>query len=297
MTESWLGGAVAEGRLAELRVRIASGRARGWPAPALASLHQGGETPYRFYLRRQAKAAEGLGIALRAIPIEPAAGTAALAATLRSLSAERSVHGVIVEHPLPPPVDFGVALSALDPAKDIDGVGFESLGRLVTGAPLHVPAVAAAALRLARAHGARFAGRTVAVLGRSPTVGLPLALLLLARGEGGDASLLVGHSRTAELGAFLRPAEYIFSCVGRPGLLTRENVPRGARIIDVGVSSVEDPARPGGVRPVGDADAQGLEGWAKAITPVPGGVGPVTVAELMANVVAAWERQCAAGGP
>jgi methylenetetrahydrofolate dehydrogenase (NADP+) / methenyltetrahydrofolate cyclohydrolase len=126
------------------------------------------------------------------------------------------------------------------------------------------------------------------VLGRSVTVGLPLAILLASPPPGANAQVTVLHSRSGDLARGLRGARTIFSCVGRPGLLTRANVPEGAQVIDVGLSSVPDPERPGSQKPAGDADADALDGWAGGLTPVPGGVGPVTVAELMASTVRAW---------
>jgi len=208
---------------------------------------------------------------------------------LRSLAEDDGVDGVLVEHPLPPPFDFQRALARLPPRKDVDGVSATSLGLLVAGRPVHAPAVARAALAIALHYEVPLSGSRVAVVGRSETVGLPLALLLLGRERWGNATVTVAHSRTPDLRAALEGASVIFSCVGRPGLLDRTVVPRGAVVIDVGISSVPDPARPGQQRSVGDANAADLEGWAGGLTPVPGGVGPVTVAELMASVVDAWQ--------
>ncbi len=286
---------MAEALRAEVVRSLEAGRRRGWPAPTLASVHLDAGTPYAFYLDRQRRAAEELGIAFRAVPLRPPADAAVLARILEGLESDPSVHGIIVEHPLPAGLDFHGALDRLSPEKDVDGVGVRNLGALLSGRPGHAPAVARAAIALARHYGLRLEGRPVAVLGRSATVGLPLALLLLARGAGGDATVTVAHSRTADLRAALAGSEVIFSCVGRPGLLGRENVPKGAAVIDVGVSSVPDPQRPGGSRIAGDADPAALEGWAGALTPVPGGVGPVTVAQLMANTIDGWVRQLGRG--
>jgi methylenetetrahydrofolate dehydrogenase (NADP+)/methenyltetrahydrofolate cyclohydrolase len=153
--------------------------------------------------------------------------------------------------------------------------------------------VAQAAVDIARHYRLPIAGERVVVLGRSETVGLPLALLLAGRGPGGNATVTVLHSRSPDLKESLSKARTIFSCVGHPGLLTRATVPEGAHVVDVGVSSVPDPARPGAAKAVGDADAAALDGWAASLTPVPGGVGPVTVAELMASTVRAWTLQVA----
>lgn len=129
------------------------------------------------------------------------------------------------------------------------------------------------------------------VIGRSSTVGRPLALLLSARGESGDATVTLAHSRTLRLPETLAGSEVVVSCAGVPGLLHRDVVPTGSVVVDVGLSSVADSSTPSGFRAAGDADAVSLEGWVEALTPVPGGVGPVTAAQLMWNVVTGWERQ------
>ncbi len=262
----------------------------GTRPPTLASVHRGLPTPFGFYRRQQARAAAAAGIRFRDEPLPPDAGPAELAALVERLDADPSVHAVLLEHPLPPPFDFGTAIAHLRPDKDVDGVGAANLGALLDGRARHAPAVALAAVEIARHYRLPFEGEPVAVVGRSATVGLPLALLLAARPPGADATVTVAHSKTADLQGALARARTIFSCAGRPGLLRRAVVPEGAAIVDVGLSSVPDPDRPGGVRAVGDADGADLDGWAEALTPVPGGVGPVTVAALMRSTVDAWER-------
>ncbi|HTP55614.1 MAG TPA: bifunctional 5,10-methylenetetrahydrofolate dehydrogenase/5,10-methenyltetrahydrofolate cyclohydrolase [Thermoplasmata archaeon] len=258
------------------------------PIPTLVSVHRGVDSPFRFYLKRQAKAASALGIGFRDEALAPGDGPAELGARLRALDRDPTVHGVLVEHPLPEPFDFLTAIEELRPEKDVDGVGPRNLGRLAAQRPVHVPAVAQAAFDIAKHYRLPVDGARVAVVGRSETVGRPLALLLAGRPPGGNATVTIVHSKSPDLKGCLAPVETIFSCVGRPGLLHRGVVPRGAHVVDVGVSSVPDPARPGMVRGVGDADAESLEGWAGSLTPVPGGVGPVTVAELMTSTVRAW---------
>jgi methylenetetrahydrofolate dehydrogenase (NADP+)/methenyltetrahydrofolate cyclohydrolase len=289
MTERLEGKPVAEAIRQRTRTRIEAGLAQGWRKPQLVSVHLGLPTPYYFYLKNQERAATQAGIEFRSEALPAGSGQVELEARLAALEADPAVDGVIVEHPLPAPFDFSQALSRLSPAKDVDGVGWVNLGRLVSGTAVQVPAVDLAGMAIAEHYHIPVSGRRVAVLGRSTTVGLPLALLLLAKGARGDATVLIGHSRTPNLAQALEHTELIMTCVGKPGLLNRSNVPKGAAIIDVGLSSVPDPTKPGGVRAVGDADAADLEGWASALTPVPGGVGPVTVAELMSNALHAWE--------
>lgn len=256
-------------------------------SPSLVSVHRDVDSPFRFYLKRQARAAQAVGIQFREERIPPEGPAGSLVDRLRALDADESVDGVLLEHPLPAPFDFVDAIATLRPEKDVDGVGPRNLGLLVAQRPIHVPAVARAAIAIARHYHAPMDGEPVAVLGRSDTVGLPLALALVGRAEGIHATVTVAHSRTRDLARAVASARTIFSCVGHPGLLNRSVVPEGAYVIDVGLSSVPDPSAPGGARAVGDADAASLDGWAGGLTPVPGGVGPVTVAELMDAVVRA----------
>ena len=289
MTVQLLGKAIADG-LNEASRSTTSRVPSNEPSPSLVSVHRGLDTPFRFYLRRQAKAAESVGIRFRDEALPPSSGPAELQVRLRALDQDPTVHAVLLEHPLPSPFDFYGAVAALRPEKDVDGVGPENLGRLVAQRPIHVPAVARAAVRIAQHYRLPLEGEPVVVLGRSETVGLPLALLLAGKAEGFHATVTIVHSRTRDLPKAMADARTIFSCVGRPGLLDRHNVPEGAHIVDVGISSVPDPAKPGASMAVGDADARALDGWAGSLTPVPGGVGPVTVAQLMANCIDAWRR-------
>jgi methylenetetrahydrofolate dehydrogenase (NADP+) / methenyltetrahydrofolate cyclohydrolase len=288
VTQRLEGAPVAAALDAATRSALAA-RGSAEPLPTLASVHRGVDSPFQFYRRRQVRAAQALGIQFRDETLPPGAGQAELVDRLRELNRDPSVHAVLVEHPLPAPFDFGSAIGELRPEKDVDGVGAANLGRLLEARPMHVPAVAAAALDIARHYRLPLDGEPVVVVGRSETVGLPLAILLAARPPGPNATVTIAHSRTRDLRRVVSNARAIFSCAGRPGLLTREVVPEGTAVVDVGISSVPDPTRPGSSRTVGDADPGSLEGWASALTPVPGGVGPVTVAELMRSVTRAWE--------
>ncbi len=289
MTARLEGRPVAEAIDRASRASIAS-VGGGTPPPSLVSVHRGVDSPFRFYLRRQAKAATALGIAFRDASLDPGDGPEELSATLRSLDRDPAVHAVLVEHPLPAPFDFYRSLDELRPEKDVDGVGARNLGRLLEHRPVHIPAVAQAAVAIARHYRLPLEGEATVVLGRSTTVGLPLAILLATPPPGANAAVTVLHSRSGELATRLAGARTIFSCVGKPGLLHRGNVPEGAHIVDVGLSTIPDPEHPGSSLGVGDADARSLDGWAGSLTPVPGGVGPVTVAELMASTVRAWQR-------
>ncbi len=289
------GGPVAE-RLDRATRAVVDARPAGSAAPSLVSVHRGVDSPFRFYLRRQERAAAALGITFRDVALPPGAGPEELGGTLAGLDRDPSVHGILVEHPLPAPFDFLRAVDGLRPEKDVDGVSPRNLGRLIAHRPVRVPAVALAALEIARHYRLPLDGEPTVVLGRSTTVGLPLALLLAGPPPGANAAVTVLHSRSGPLAERLRGARTIFSCVGQPGLLDRSNVPEGAHVVDVGLSSAPDPERPGRSKAVGDANAGALDGWAGSLTPVPGGVGPVTVARLMASTVQSWRALTAEAG-
>lgn len=266
----------------------------GDPPATLASVHRGVESPFQFYRRSQVRAAQSVGIQFRDEALGPDASQQELDDRVRHLDHDPTVHAILLEHPLPSPLDFREAISRVRTEKDVDGVGPVNLGRLLSGDPVHAPPVALAALAIARHYALPIQGEPVTVIGRSETVGLPLAMLLAARPPGPNATVTIAHSQTRDLRRALSDARTIFSCAGKPGLLTREVVPEGASIVDVGLSSVPDSSRTRGQRAVGDANPTSLEGWVKDLTPVPGGVGPVTVAELMRSAARAWDLQLAA---
>ena len=211
----------------------------------------------------------------RTTPRPPPSGRA-----LQRLSADDTVHGIILQVPLPPGVDGVELATAIAPEKDVDGANPVSLGRLTAGLPAFAPATAAAVLRILDDHGVELAGRRAVVVGRSLVVGKPAAMLLLAR----DATVTVCHSRTRDLAARTSEAEILVAAVGRPRMLGAEHVAPGAVVVDVGTTPDEN----GNL--VGDVDAEAVMGRAGALTPVPGGVGPVTTALLLHNTVTAAAR-------
>ena len=295
MTRRLLGKPVSEALLQEVRSTV-TGRAAGRPPPLLASVHVGTGGPFAFYLKQQERNALAAGIAFRDVPLPERTTTQELRGQVRTLQADPTVHAVLVQHPLPLGVEFQTAVDELSPEKDVDGVGSVNLGRLVEGQHAHAPAVALAVLDILRHYSVATRSRRVAVIGRSSTVGRPLALLLSAKAESGDATVTIAHSHTPRLAEALAGQEIIISCAGAPGLLTRAEVPQGCVVIDVGLSSAVDASAPSGFRAVGDADGSSLDGWVESFTPVPGGVGPVTAARLMKSVVAGWEM-LTGGGP
>jgi methylenetetrahydrofolate dehydrogenase (NADP+)/methenyltetrahydrofolate cyclohydrolase len=230
-----------------------------------------------WYVRSLQRAADKVGI--RCLVEKPAATE--IAASLDTLSGTADVHGVMCQTPLPPGLTLAEVGAHIDVAKDVDGANPESLGRLAAGvADTFAPATAAAVLEILHAEQVPLSGRHAVVVGRSTVVGKPAALLLLAE----NATVTVCHSRTADLPAVTRGADILVAAVGRPKMLGAEYVSPGTIVIDVGTNPTED----GGL--VGDVDADAVADTVEAITPVPGGVGPVTTALLLRNVVVAAER-------
>ena len=247
--------------------------------PSLALVLATADESAAWYTRAIVRAGEKIGLDVRVERLADDASATDVRSAVARLSADDTVHGIIVQTPLPPGVDFVEIAEAIAPEKDVDGANPVSLGRLTAGLPAFAPATAAAVLRLLDDHGVELAGRRAVVVGRSLVVGKPAAMLLLAR----DATVTICHSRTKDLAARTSEADVLVAAVGRPRMLGAEHVGPGAVVIDVGTTPDEN----GNL--VGDVDAEAVMGRAGAVTPVPGGVGPVTTALLLHNTVTAAE--------
>jgi methylenetetrahydrofolate dehydrogenase (NADP+)/methenyltetrahydrofolate cyclohydrolase len=279
---------LAAGIRAEVAVRAADLTARLGRAPGLVAVLVGDDPANASYAQAKGKAARQCGVDFRLVSLGEAAGTAAAVAEVRALAADPAVDAILVELPLPAGYDRLAIEDAIDPARDADGVTSTSQGHLLAGAPGPRPATALAVMALVAASGVELAGREAVVVGRSVVVGKPVAMLLLAA----NATVTVAHSRTRDLVAVTRRAEVLIGATGVPGLLTAEHVRPGAVVIDVGTTWVEDGA---GGRLVGDVrDDEALRAVAGAVTPVPGGVGPVTTALLLRNVLDLAEARASA---
>ena len=271
------------GLAADIRARVsasAAALASVGRQPRLAVVVATGDESTAWYVRSIAAAATKVGIACDIVNLGEAADGGEITAALRRLSDDPSVHGIILQTPLPVGVRFVQAASAIDPAKDVDGANPASLGRLAAGLPAFAPATAQAVVALLEHHDIPVAGRTAVVMGRSTVVGKPLAHLLLDR----DATVTVCHSRTVNLAEATSRADILIAAVGRPGLITKEHVDPEAVVIDVGTNATDD----GGL--VGDVDPA-VEGHVAGLTPVPGGVGPVTTALLLEHTVRAAKEE------
>jgi methylenetetrahydrofolate dehydrogenase (NADP+) / methenyltetrahydrofolate cyclohydrolase len=266
----------------EIRARVTVSAAAlieaGRP-PKLAVVVATADESTAWYVRSIAGAAAKVGIACDIVSPEGATSGEEIAATLRRLSGDPSVHGVILQTPLPPGVSLAQAASAIDPDKDVDGASPNSLGRLAARLPAFPPATAQAVVALLDHYRLPMAGRHAVVVGRSTVVGKPVAHLLLDR----DATVTICHSQSANLSDMTRQADVLVAAVGRAGLIKRDHVSPGTVVIDVGTNATED----GGL--AGDVDAA-VEGHVAGLTPVPGGVGPVTVALLLEHTIRAAEK-------
>lgn len=260
--------------------------------PGLAIIQAGDDPASHSYVTRKIAIGERYGIRVVHDRFPAACTREELFAAIRRRNDDPLTHGVIVQLPVPDPIrgcEEEIA-ALISPGKDVDCFHPSNLGLLFRGAPRFIPCTPAGIIYLLKHYGIPTQGKIVAIVGRSLIVGRPLALLLARKGDG-DATVIKCHSRTPDLPALLRLADIVVAAVGVPGVVTGAMLKPGATVVDVGVNRVADPGAPRGYRLVGDADFASVSAVAGAVTPVPGGVGPLTVAMLMHNVIRA-----AAGG-
>ena len=251
--------------------------------PGLAVVIVGRDAPSTVYLEQILRGCARVGIHAEFVHLEGEATEQSVSATLQKLNVDPSVDGVIVQMPLPPTIRLREVIDAIDPAKDIDGIHPLNAGLLRLGYDGFLPATAHAAVEILRRSGIEIAGRDAVVIGRSAVVGMPAAFLPVKE----DATVTVCHSRTRDLADHVRRADIVIVAAGRPGLVTGAMLKPGAVVVDVGINLVDGHI-------VGDVDFASAVGVASAITPVPGGVGPLTNALLLTHLIRAAERQAAA---
>jgi len=247
--------------------------------PGLAAVLVGEDPASRVYVRNKTRACEETGLHSEVHEFPQDVSEGELMACISRLNADRNVHGILVQLPLPQRLDSGRILAAVSPAKDVDGFHAFNLGALVQGRAGFVPGTPVGVMRLLEHAGVAIAGRHAVIVGRSTIVGKPLALLLLQK----DATVTICHSKTRDLASITRQADILIAAVGHAKLVTADMVKPGACVIDVGVNSLPDG------RLAGDVDFAAVKEVAGSITPVPGGVGPMTVAMLIVNTVRAAE--------
>ncbi|HZU06147.1 MAG TPA: bifunctional 5,10-methylenetetrahydrofolate dehydrogenase/5,10-methenyltetrahydrofolate cyclohydrolase [Chloroflexota bacterium] len=285
MTARLLDGRVVARALREqVAAELAAFRAAGGPQPKLAIVQVGAEPAASAYVRSIARAFAAAAMACAVCQLPPDADAAAVLATIRQLDADPTVHGILIQAPLPPPLTLPEAAEAISPAKDVDGLHPLHSGRLAQGRPSVAPCTPEGGLVLLRHYGIPIAGQRAVVVGRGLTVGRPLALLLLNL----DATVTLCHTRTPDLAAITREADLLVAAAGRPGLIRAAMVKPGATVLDFGVNEVDG-------RLVGDVAFDEVRAVAGALTPVPGGTGPVTTAVLLRRVLEAARRQAGRG--
>ena len=294
MAELIEGRAVAEKVYAELRGEIAELKERG-VTPGLAVVLVGDDPASRAYVRSKDKMCRELG--LHSVKLELPAVTTQdeLLARVDELNRDPAVHGILVQSPPPKHIDESAIVRALDPAKDVDGFHPTNVAKLALGdASGFVPCTPLGCQRLLVESGTQISGAHVVVLGRSMIVGKPMAMLLMQKGKQADATVTVVHSRTRNMQEITRSADIIIAAIGQAQFVKAEHVREGAVVIDVGINRVDDASAQRGYRLVGDVAFDEVAPKAAAITPVPGGVGPMTIAMLMANTVKACRQQTSA---
>jgi methylenetetrahydrofolate dehydrogenase (NADP+)/methenyltetrahydrofolate cyclohydrolase len=262
------------------------------PPPCVAFVRVGEDPASVYYVGSKQKKAASVGIESRLLTFPDSISEAPLLKEIETLNQDTSVHGVLVQAPLPAHMDERTVFNAVAPEKDVDGFSTTNLGRLVQEDPsAFVACTPAGILEMIRRHEIQTDGRHVVVLGRSLIVGKPAALLFMRKAAFANATVTVCHSRTRNLADITRQADILIAAIGRPGFVRADMVREGATVIDVGINRVEAPETPKGYRIVGDVDTEAVATRCAAITPVPGGVGLMTVAMLLHNTCKAWKAQ------
>jgi len=259
--------------------------------PALALVRVGEDPASRVYVGTKARACEECGIISRGAHLDQNVSEDKLIGVLHDFNQDDGIDGILLQLPLPRHIDSDRAIATISPEKDVDGFHPESLGRLAAGSPRFVPCTPLGIRELLIRNGVKTAGANVVVLGRSVIVGKPMSLLFSLKGPGGDATVTICHSRSRDLAEHTRRADIIVAAMGVPHFLKADMVREGVVVVDVGINRVDDPGAAKGYRIVGDVDFDAVAPLASMITPVPGGVGPMTVAMLMSNTLAAFRQR------
>jgi len=281
------GTALAAKIRAEVAREVSSLRARG-VVPGLTVVLVGDDPASAVYVGAKEKASREAGMAGETLRLGAETSQQELLALVDRLNADDAVHGILVQMPLPKHIDPEAVIHRIRPDKDVDGFHPVNAGKVLIGeTDGFAPCTPAGVQRMLIEHGVQTRGAECVIVGRSNIVGKPMAALLMQSGAGADATVTICHSRTRDLAAHTRRADILIAAIGRPRMITADMVKPGAVVIDVGVNRIPDASRKSGSRLVGDVDFDGVREVASLITPVPGGVGPMTIAMLLANTVRA----------
>ncbi len=280
----------------ELKPRISKLAGEG-VVPGLAAVLVGENPASQLYVKMKGKASEEMGMAHWTIELPSDVPEARLLQEIGRLNSDPKVHGILVQQPLPDQISVDKAVSAVSPLKDVDCFHPVNVGLVLIGRPRFAPATPSGVIELLMRSGYDPSGRDVVIVGRSNIVGKPLAALLMQKGPKANATVTVVHSGTHELSAHTRRAEILIAAMGSPRFIKADMVNKGAVVIDVGINRVRDESVKSGYRTVGDVDFDAVRPKVEAISPVPGGVGPMTIAMLLSNTVYAAELALRAAGP
>ena len=279
---------------AELRAEVAEGVAQltasGGPQPGLAAVLVGDDAASAVYVRNKGRACAEAGMHSETFHLPVDTPQDVLLSLIDRLNADDRFHGILVQLPLPAQIDEATAIERIAPAKDVDGLHPVSQGKMLQGEPTYLPCTPSGVQQVLLRSGYDPAGQHVVIVGRSNIVGKPLAALLMQRSIGGNATVTVCHTRTRNLSDITRQADILVAAMGVPGAITADMVRDGAVVIDVGINRVDDATRRRGYRLVGDVDFDAVAAKSEAITPVPGGIGPMTIAMLLSNTLDAARR-------
>jgi methylenetetrahydrofolate dehydrogenase (NADP+) / methenyltetrahydrofolate cyclohydrolase len=275
----------------EIAREVASMIDKGIRAPHLAAVIVGEDPASQTYVASKEKQAKSAGFTstVYRLPVETSQDE--LLGVIDFLNDDDEVDGFIVQLPLPAHINSDIVLQAILPQKDVDGFHPINIGRMTLGLPCYVPATPHGIMELIRRYNVETAGKHCVVLGRSHIVGSPVSILMSQKGSAGDATVTLCHSRTANLPAIAREADILIAAIGKPGFVTADMVKEGAVVIDVGIHRVSAPETKNGFRLVGDVDFDEVSKKVSMITPVPGGVGPMTIASLLQNTLKAAKKE------
>jgi len=282
---------IAEEIRAELKEQVVELKAKKGITPGLALVRVGEDPASVSYVSGKTKASEELGIYSETILYPEDATEDELLAKIDELNKDPKFHGILVQLPLPKHINGDKVLNAIDPQKDVDGFHPVNVGKLLIGEPYFVPCTPHGVQELLIRSGNSPEGKHVVVCGRSNIVGKPVTAILIQKQKGANATVTVVHTGTKDMPSVVRQGDIVIAAMGSPRVITADMVKEGAVVIDVGVNRVPDATKKSGFRLVGDVDFDAVQEKAKAITPVPGGVGPMTVTMLMVNTVRAAEQQ------
>jgi len=276
---------------AEIAEEVKKIKAAGGNIPHLAAVLVGNSPASESYVRNKVRSCDEVGFESTLIRKDDSITEEELLDIIQELNESDDVDGFIVQLPLPKHIDEVKVTLAIDPAKDVDGFHPVNFGRMAQGLPCYIPATPYGILQMLERYEIETSGKNVVVVGRSNIVGTPMSILLSRKAKVGNATVTLTHSRTADLAAEVGRADIVIAAIGIPNFISADMIKEGAVIIDVGINRVEDDTRKRGYRLVGDVDFDGVSGKASHVTPVPGGVGPMTVTSLIMNTLKASRKE------